>query len=106
MVKPLANKPKTNEKRCNMFQTPRNPSQTIAKHRKGDHNNKRIPALLLSARESPRTSRPAMRIPLALVIFTFAVGPVAAQQPKSDKTDFAHDVVPILKAKCAKCHTN
>lgn len=31
----------------------------------------------------------------------------AAQQPaKGDKTDFAHDVVPILKAKCAKCHTN
>src|SRR5579872_5725524 len=28
-----------------------------------------------------------------------------AQQPMG-KTDFAHDVVPILKARCAKCHTN
>jgi hypothetical protein len=27
-------------------------------------------------------------------------------QPKDGKTDFAHDVLPILKAKCAKCHTN
>src|SRR5262249_52442785 len=33
--------------------------------------------------------------------------PATAQQPGKDgKTDFAHDVVPILKAKCAKCHTN
>ena len=29
----------------------------------------------------------------------------APAQPDK-KTDFAHDVVPILKAKCAKCHTN
>jgi len=35
------------------------------------------------------------------------VTPVNAQQPAKDgKTDFAHDVVPILKMKCAKCHTN
>jgi hypothetical protein len=27
-------------------------------------------------------------------------------QPKDGRTDFAHDVLPILKAKCAKCHTN
>lgn len=30
---------------------------------------------------------------------------LTAQQP-SGKLDFAHDVVPILKAHCAKCHTN
>src|SRR5579871_3978136 len=30
--------------------------------------------------------------------------PLAAADDK--KTDFAHDVVPVLKAKCAKCHTN
>ena len=30
----------------------------------------------------------------------------AFSQPKGDKIDFAHEVVPILKAKCAKCHTN
>jgi len=29
-----------------------------------------------------------------------------AAQPAPKATDFAHDVVPILKAKCAKCHTN
>jgi len=27
-------------------------------------------------------------------------------QPKDGKSDFAHDVLPILKARCAKCHTN
>ena len=32
---------------------------------------------------------------------------IAFAQPKKDaKTDFAHDVLPILKAKCAGCHTN
>jgi hypothetical protein len=30
--------------------------------------------------------------------------PVSAQAPKP--VDFAHDVVPIIKARCAKCHTN
>ena len=30
----------------------------------------------------------------------------ASSQPKGDEIDFAHQVVPILKAKCAKCHTN
>ena len=30
----------------------------------------------------------------------------AFSQPKGDKIDFAHEVVPILRAKCAKCHTN
>ncbi|MCE9560698.1 MAG: PSD1 and planctomycete cytochrome C domain-containing protein [Planctomycetes bacterium] len=34
------------------------------------------------------------------------VSPLNAQPAKDGKTDFAHDVVPILKAKCAKCHTN
>jgi hypothetical protein len=27
-------------------------------------------------------------------------------QPPEPRTDFAHEVVPILKTKCAKCHTN
>jgi cytochrome c553 len=30
--------------------------------------------------------------------------PVSAAEPKA--VDFAHDVLPILKARCAKCHTN
>jgi mono/diheme cytochrome c family protein len=46
-----------------------------------------------------------MRIWLALSAFAICVGPIPAQQPDK-KTDFAHEVVPILKAKCAKCHTN
>jgi len=42
-----------------------------------------------------------------------AIGAVAifipladAQPPRSTKVDFSHDVVPILKTHCAKCHTN
>ncbi|MFO0825331.1 MAG: PSD1 and planctomycete cytochrome C domain-containing protein [Gemmataceae bacterium] len=51
------------------------------------------------------------RPPLVLALFGLIAvtsAPVTAQQPpqKDDKTDFAHAVVPILKAKCAKCHTN
>lgn len=45
-----------------------------------------------------------MRYTFALLAATACVGPLAAQPDQ--KTDFAHDVVPILKAKCAKCHTN
>jgi hypothetical protein len=32
--------------------------------------------------------------------------PVRAADPPPKAVDFAHDVVPILKARCAKCHTN
>jgi hypothetical protein len=45
-----------------------------------------------------------MRVPFALFTLCLLASPVAAQEPK--KTDFAHEVVPILKARCAKCHTN
>ena len=34
----------------------------------------------------------------------FAVA--ASAQPPAGKPDFAHDIVPLLKAKCAECHTN
>ncbi len=40
-------------------------------------------------------------ISVSLLIFS----PAFAQPPEK-KVDFAHDVVPILKARCAKCHTN
>ncbi len=42
------------------------------------------------------------------IVAVLAATQVQAQQPpaKSGKTDFAHAVAPILKAKCAKCHTN
>jgi hypothetical protein len=45
------------------------------------------------------------RIVLVVGVLIGVTRPVGAQQP-SGKTDFAHDVVPILKARCAKCHTN
>jgi hypothetical protein len=46
-----------------------------------------------------------MRLLLACLAFTFLGSPISAQEADR-KIDFAHDVVPILKAKCAKCHTN
>src|SRR5437870_3187668 len=42
----------------------------------------------------------------ALAVLVFAApSPVTADDP-GKKVDFAHDVLPVLKAKCAKCHTN
>jgi hypothetical protein len=41
----------------------------------------------------------------ALCLLIGLANSLNAQQPIG-KTDFAHDVVPILKARCAKCHTN
>jgi len=49
--------------------------------------------------------RLALRITAGLILAVLANRPaVAADPPKG--VDFAHDVVPILKAHCAKCHTN
>lgn len=45
------------------------------------------------------------RIVLVICLVICASQAVWAQQP-SAKTDFAHDIVPILKSRCAKCHTN
>lgn len=42
--------------------------------------------------------------PLPVCVLVLLAAPVAAGQDK--KTDFAHDVLPVLRAKCAKCHTN
>src|SRR5438270_861048 len=40
-----------------------------------------------------------------LILAALSVPPaLAADPPKA--VDFAHEVVPILKAHCAKCHTN
>ncbi len=52
-------------------------------------------------------TRALPRIPLALALGLLLVripGPVQAQA--RGKVDFAHDVVPLLKARCAECHTN
>ena len=46
-----------------------------------------------------------MRSFLSVITFTICVAPVSAQ-PKDKQTDFAHEVVPLLKTKCTKCHTN
>src|SRR5262245_28339238 len=44
--------------------------------------------------------------PLAL-LFALVVPALKAQpQPQGKKVDFAHDIVPLLKARCAECHTN
>jgi mono/diheme cytochrome c family protein len=40
----------------------------------------------------------------ALLALVAAAGPGRTQPPK--KVDFAHDIVPLLKARCATCHTN
>lgn len=47
----------------------------------------------------------AMRHLFTLLAIVASAAPTLAQPPDK-KTDFAHDVVPILKAHCAKCHTN
>ena len=38
-----------------------------------------------------------------LTALAVLAGPAAAQPAK---IDFAHDIVPLLKARCAECHTN
>lgn len=46
----------------------------------------------------------AMRLLAATVAVIALAVPGRSQAPK--KVDFAHDVLPILKARCAECHTN
>src|SRR5262245_64384928 len=45
-----------------------------------------------------------MKLPRIALLVIVAAIPVRAADPKP--VDFAHDVVPILKTHCAKCHTN
>jgi mono/diheme cytochrome c family protein len=44
------------------------------------------------------------RFALASLLLSWLTLPCAAQQAKP--VDFAHDVVPIIKSRCAECHTN
>jgi hypothetical protein len=44
------------------------------------------------------------RLTAGLVALAVLTSPGRAQTPK--KVDFAHDVLPLLKARCAECHTN
>jgi hypothetical protein len=45
-----------------------------------------------------------MRLASAVITLIASGALASAADPKP--IDFAHDVVPILKARCAKCHTN
>ncbi|HXG13464.1 MAG TPA: PSD1 and planctomycete cytochrome C domain-containing protein [Gemmataceae bacterium] len=51
-----------------------------------------------------------MRSILAYLFLVFAVQTAIAAEPARaepvKKVDFAHDIVPLLKARCAECHTN
>jgi hypothetical protein len=42
--------------------------------------------------------------PLSACVLVLLAAPAVSAEDK--KVDFAHDVLPVLKAKCAKCHTN
>jgi hypothetical protein len=45
-----------------------------------------------------------MRSSLGLIVVIVLAAPSRAEPAK--KVDFAHDIVPLLKARCAECHTN
>ncbi|HZY86489.1 MAG TPA: PSD1 and planctomycete cytochrome C domain-containing protein [Gemmataceae bacterium] len=44
--------------------------------------------------------------PAALALVLCLLAPAAARAEAPKPVDFAHDVVPLLKARCAECHTN
>ena len=44
------------------------------------------------------------RLTPGLIVLAILTGSAQAQPAK--KVDFAHDIVPLLKARCAECHTN
>lgn len=47
------------------------------------------------------------RSPAALALLAlFSLASAGVGQDARPKVDFAHDVLPVLKAKCAQCHTN
>jgi hypothetical protein len=56
-----------------------------------------------------RAARPRQPGRLALVVCVLAalVGPTpGAAGTQSKKVDFAHDILPLLRSRCAECHTN
>src|SRR4051812_32819449 len=47
------------------------------------------------------------RLPAALALAALvSLSSVGTGQDARPKVDFAHDVLPVIKAKCAPCHTN
>ncbi|HWC90610.1 MAG TPA: c-type cytochrome domain-containing protein, partial [Pirellulales bacterium] len=53
-------------------------------------------------------SAPLTRLTIALTALACWLAPAAAQSAAATppKIDFAHDVVPVIRARCASCHTN
>lgn len=58
----------------------------------------------------PRISGVAVirqRTSVSLLVFVFSLTLIAGNSAKSqDKIDFSHDILPLLKMKCAACHSN
>ncbi|HZT19940.1 MAG TPA: DUF1549 domain-containing protein, partial [Dongiaceae bacterium] len=55
----------------------------------------------------PRITVLGTRLPWAcLALGAVAFAPVARGAEPPTKVDFAHDIIPILKARCAECHAN
>src|SRR5262245_53682770 len=68
-----------------------------------------MPPPLPPGPRSPSRIDPSLektRMPRKAVFVMLLVAPVDLAQPPEKKVDFAHDVVPTIKARCAKCHTN
>src|SRR5438132_6341630 len=42
----------------------------------------------------------------SLTVFAAAALGLASPARAADRVDFAHDVLPLLRARCAECHTN
>src|SRR5436305_14319821 len=63
-----------------------------------------VPNLWMLAKESLLMKCMQRWLFSGLLFFTSLAQPARADSPK--KIDFAHDIVPILKARCAECHTN
>ncbi len=53
-----------------------------------------------------RLGRTCLALGFGLFLPLAAPHPAPVQPPPPKKIDFAHDVAPLLKARCAECHTN
>src|SRR3954468_14587553 len=53
----------------------------------------------------PKPSR-IVRLAAALIVLGIAATTAVAAEPKPGPVDFAHDIVPLIKTHCAKCHTD
>src|SRR3954470_10192548 len=54
----------------------------------------------------PRPSPASPPMTRTLPLLLLAVGVLPSPASADGAVDFAHDVVPILRARCARCHTN